>query len=45
MVQAKWLSLGIYAVSLSSTSVLADVEARIINGKEATDGNLSLIHI
>lgn len=39
MVQAKWLSLGIYAVSLSSTSVLADVSARIINGKEATDGN------
>ncbi|CAK2201109.1 trypsin-like serine protease [Vibrio crassostreae] len=39
MVQAKWLSLGIYAVSLSSTSVLADVSARIINGKEATQGN------
>ena len=39
MVQAKWLSLGIYAVSLSSTSVLADVSARIINGKEATEGN------
>ncbi|NVN82994.1 MULTISPECIES: trypsin-like serine protease [unclassified Vibrio] len=39
MVQAKWLSLGIYVVSLSSTSVLADVSARIINGKEATDGN------
>lgn len=39
MVQAKWLSLGIYAVSLSSTSVLADVSARIINGKEATGGN------
>ncbi|MCF7506621.1 trypsin-like serine protease [Vibrio sp. L3-7] len=39
MVQAKWLSLGVCVVSLSSTSVLADVSARIINGKEATQGN------
>ncbi|CAK3016933.1 Trypsin-like serine protease [Vibrio crassostreae] len=39
IVQAKWLSLGICVVSLSSTSVLADVSARIINGKEATQGN------
>ncbi|WP_132743317.1 trypsin-like serine protease [Vibrio crassostreae] len=39
MVQAKWLSLGVCVVSLSSTSVLADVSARIINGEEATQGN------
>ena len=39
IVQAKWLSLGVCVVSLSSTSVLADVSARIINGKEATQGN------
>ncbi|MEZ8227920.1 trypsin-like serine protease [Vibrio splendidus] len=39
MVQAKWLSLGVCVVSLSSTSVLADVSARIINGKEATQEN------
>lgn len=39
IVQAKWLSLGICVVSLSSTSVLADVSARIINGKEATQEN------
>ncbi|MBY7732185.1 trypsin-like serine protease [Vibrio splendidus] len=39
MVQAKWLSLGVCVVSLSSTSVLADVSARIINGKEAIQGN------
>lgn len=38
-VQAKWLSLGFCAVGLSSTSALADVSARIINGKEATQGN------
>ncbi|PMO95649.1 serine protease [Vibrio splendidus] len=39
IVQAKWLSLGVCVVSLSSTSVLADVSARIINGKEATQEN------
>ncbi|TWD38754.1 secreted trypsin-like serine protease [Vibrio crassostreae] len=39
IVQAKWLSLGVCVVSLSSTSVLADVSARIINGEEATQGN------
>ncbi|OED62362.1 serine protease [Vibrio splendidus ZS-139] len=39
IVQVKWLSLGVCVVSLSSTSVLADVSARIINGKEATQGN------
>ncbi|WP_102506990.1 trypsin-like serine protease [Vibrio kanaloae] len=39
MVEAKWLSLGVCVVSLSSMSVLADVSARIINGKEATKGN------
>ncbi|WP_123961948.1 trypsin-like serine protease [Vibrio crassostreae] len=39
MVHAKWLSLGVCVVSLSSTSVLADVSARIINGEEATQGN------
>ncbi|PTP09910.1 serine protease [Vibrio splendidus] len=39
MVQAKWLSLGVCVVSLSSTSVLADVSARIINGEEATQEN------
>ncbi|EGU44038.1 trypsin-like serine protease [Vibrio splendidus] len=38
-VQAKWLSLGFCVVGLSSTSALADVSARIINGKEATQGN------
>ncbi len=36
IVQAKWLSLGVCVSGLSSTSVLADVSARIINGKEAT---------
>ena len=39
IVEAKWLSLGVCVVSLSSMSVLADVSARIINGKEATKGN------
>ncbi len=39
IVQAKWLSLGVCVVSLSSTSVLADVSARIINGEEATQEN------
>lgn len=39
IVQAKWLSLGFCVVGLSSTSALADVSARIINGKEATQGN------
>ncbi|RPF16863.1 secreted trypsin-like serine protease [Vibrio crassostreae] len=39
IVHAKWLSLGVCVVSLSSTSVLADVSARIINGEEATQGN------
>ncbi|MCY9829206.1 S1 family peptidase [Vibrio chagasii] len=39
MVQTKWLSLGFCVVGLSSTSALADVSARIINGKEATQGN------
>nr|WP_275660628.1 trypsin-like serine protease [Vibrio chagasii] len=39
IVQTKWLSLGFCVVGLSSTSALADVSARIINGKEATQGN------
>lgn len=39
IIQTKWLSLGFCVVGLSSTSALADVSARIINGKEATQGN------
>ena len=37
--QTKWLPLGIFAVSLSSPSVLADIKTKIINGEEVTQGN------